>query len=1110
MVVDPRGREGVFMVLVSGILVLLGMVALIFARGAGLSAGSGARQALRVRSGLLAESGLAYASARLLQTTVVPGALGRADDWSARGENEADLPADRLSNPSYARGEPWHDADGDGRYDSGEDWTDLDGDGRFSAWSGRLRQAAGVFADKFSLRIRSDAGLVPINAGELGNPAADHDRDGVPNRIDPEYQAWLAVEPSPWNDPDASMNLTLVNLLDSLGALLGVSDAASEEYTPAAGNWPATPGHRRILLSRLGRRIVSARPRGGYEAVADLRDVLGASDYAKVAPYLTVAGDRAPRNADVVDGHVDAIIRPAGLVRDDQPLVDLNAAPVQVIQASLRIAAAAGTYHFDPTAYDPSPEAEFQVIVTESPHARILEAEAAAIAARIDQERRVVPIRSWRHLLDVLSDFSDVQDDPFTVTDEASGPARQERLLLLQDLVLAAFNPNVFVPDPFSRSRDTLESDRLEGTSWRTRRVPSGALVGFQTAPYLYSGQAATTGVSLYMPTDLFAPPPPDPDRPTPAQLKTRPSAFFDLGGGPRRYEAVSEGVARAGALDGRRTARAALDFPAAVWRATGQEDFEMTHPAAGTRAYGDGGIVYDGAIPPARAGVQSHPRFPLTSYALESLLADFPHMTESQREDLRKGHVYPAAWGDLRLAARQLPVGELLESDPPCVFALPFNEDGASGPHNRYSADDWEDNFGDPARRPDGAPAAQCFHARGGAAAVAGGARFGPSGLRLFPLAFVSEETGEPEDRDYLAFLWGDASAPAPLSRGDYHDPDNPENVVPRGGEIRHATIAFVFPTRGGETPVPQYGDTEFEILFESLPAAGSGDEGTSPAGDRGGMGGGEGGGEEEGDGEGLYEDDRYFRYIGVRVIPGDVLGIFLPNGGSSVVSPPPLSDASGRRWRHVAIVIDGGDDAIDGVAQARVWIDGVFCTPTPILLDVDAASGGRKPGSDVLRLKLLQGPLDDLKFFDVAMSEPQIQAEAERALRRHETFGMYLSGLLTFDRGRFPDGARIAGATWDAFVPAVCRAIGTPSMRFTVYAYGEDRTAPPLGQASFDWDGDPESSQEAVFRLPPCRHFRWQVDMFSAHPYDTPVLDAFHVLLARPGAPWVSYAAD
>lgn len=1118
----PKNARGIILVLTAGLLTLLGFMAVVFGHGLRLTSDAGARRAERMRSGLLSESGLSYAQARLYQSAAVPGAAHRGDDWTSRGDDALlTLPVGGLSNPSYARGEPWPD-DGDGVHAPGEErsgpgWIDLDGDGCFSAWSGRLRVGRSPFDSRFSLRVRSDAGLVPINAGELGNPDADHDYDGVPNRLDPEHQGWLAVNPAPWADPDAGMNVSLVNLLDSLGGLLAVSDAAPEPYTPAYGNWPPTQRHGQIVLSRLGRRIVSGRPRGGYASVEDLLHVLGAADYAKAAPFLTAAGDRTPRDGAVVAGHAETVTR-SMLVRADQPLIDLNAAPEAVLRAALRIAAAGGLYHDDPLYYNWAEDAEFQAITTESSYARILESEAAGIAGLIAQERRSAPIRSWKRLLELLATFPAVEDEPFTAIDERTGPARETRRRLLEDLVLSAFNAETFVPDPFSRSRDTLEVERegiLTGEDLlRARQVPSAALLAQQTAPYNASGLIPPPGTAaqLHMPVDYLNPPPPEPGHPTPAYLKTRPAALFALAGGPRRYDIESEGRSGPDRQQARRSARAACGLPFAAWRATGQEDFEMRRPVPGSpRLFEGGDVLCDGSVPPERNGIQSHPRSPISSYTPEALLADFPNMTADQKERLGEAHAYPPLWGDLRLAARQAPVSELLETTPPCVFALPFNEDSVPGPDNLYSPDDWKDNFGDPTRRPEGSPIVRCYSGEGRGMAIGGWARFGPCGLRLFPLAMVGEETGEPEDGDFLSFRWDDGSAPCPLTRGDYHDPGGSTNVVSGGGEIRNATITFSFPARGGETPVAQYGDTEFTVQFESQPVGGASGAGVDgDEGGKGGMGGGGSGGEEEEEEEEeIDQEDIYFSYLKIRVLPGDILMLSMQDGSSAPAMPPPVPFASGRRWRHAAVTIDGGTDPDDGIAHASAWIDGVLATTAPFTLDTGRFPADKKPTSGALRLKIVQGPLDDLKFFNATMSAQQIQDEATRAFLRHETSGSYLSGLLTFDRGRFPRGAALTGASWSAFAPAACRASAVP-MTFTVYAYGDDPTAPPLGEARFHWSGDPAALQEADFRLPPCRHFRWQVVMRSTTPADTPVLDEFRVHYERPGASWTAYATD
>ncbi len=1114
-----RTDAGIALVMATGLVTLMAFLAILVVRGAQVASSS-----LGGGGELAAESGLSYAAARLVEGArrVPPSAANRCDDWRARGAHEGTLPAGRLDNPSYARGEPWGD-DGDGVRMPGEGggaWRDLDGDGRFSAWSGRTR-GGGPFSRRFSLRIASDAGLVPVNAGELGDPLADHDGDGAANADDPEYADLLAAGGAPWASVDVPANRAIVNLLDSLGAVLGVSGTRLVNHTPAEGNWPATMRLGKIALSDLGTRIVSARPRGGYASVEDLKPVLGQADWEKVLPYLTVRGSRVPRAGGGGGSFFADLTRPPN-VAADQPRLDLDEAPLAAIRAVLRIMTAGGYYHWDPLSYDASDTALYQSVAVEGGFVRVLPEEADLIADLIDRERRVRPIASWRRLAEVLGGLpAAVADDPFTA--EADG---EERRRLLEDLVLAGFNANFYLPDPFSRSRDTLELAReaiqAGHDTLRPRRVASGGIMAWSTAPYTSAGQRPAIGSvgfpKLYEPMDLFRPPPPDPDHPTMAPLKARPAAPFGLSGGVPLYAVESQAGGREGS---RGTARGTFAAARGALHLTSQEDFEQSRPSsASPRRYAGGDILSAGDAPVVKTGVQSHPRFSLSGYRAQPLVDAYPLLTPAQRAAVLAAHAYPDLAGDLRLSVRQLPVTELAQADPPCVFALPFNEDQAPSADTLYSDTDWKDNFGDPVRRAGGAPSLLLASDQGAPFVIEEGGRFSPCGPRAFARVMPGRKA------DSVLYGWSPFSAPFPLTRGDYRDPDDPSKVVARGGEVRNATISFLYPSRGGEDVVPQHWNGTFVLRYHrgTGTGAGTGPGDSGGSGDAGGKGSGgavaggglDGGGmpppnEEDSDGQ-EGTGSAYPVYLQVECMMNDGLMI-TPVGatgasGSALVMPPPISAGSPQRWRHVALVIDGGTNPDDGDAQMRIHVDGV-ATLSVISLKMSALAAGNRPRSDEMRLEILQGPFDDLKFFDRAMTPEEVTVEAARSLVRHEPAGVYRSGLFTFDPDRFPAGGIPAGASWDAFSPAACRAGGTTPLAFAVRAYAEDGTT-LLGEARFDWDGDPATAQEALFRLPRCRHVRWEATLRSATSADTPVLDEFRLLYASPGNAWSGYVVE
>lgn len=1102
------------LVMATGLVTLLAFLAVLTVQG--MRFASHALGAAGAAGGLAAESGLAYAAARLSESvSATRRAAGREGDWRARGTHEAGLPPGRLDNPSYARGEPWGD-DGDGVRMPGEGgsaWLDLDGDGRFSAWSGRTR-GGGPFSRRFSLRITSDAGLVPVNAGELGNLLADHDADGVSNGDDADYAGILAIWGAPWGEPGVPANRGIVNLLDSLGAVLGVSGTVAVDHTPRSGNWPATRRLGQITLSDLGARIVSARPRGGYRSIEDLKPVLGA-DYEKVAPFLTVSGARAPWVGGGVGSFFGDLTR-FGSVVADQPRMDLDGAPLPVVKAVLRVLAAGGYFHWDPFLYDASGTAAYQPVAMEGGFIRVLESEVDLIADLIDRKRRDRPIASWRCLAEALQDLpATVADDPFTA--EADG---EERRLLLQDLVLSAFNANFHLPDPFSRGRDTLELPResvLNGhDALDPRRVASGALWAGNTAPYTAAGQRPGAGFpTLYQPLDLFNPPPPDPGHPVMAPLKARPTAPFGLAGALPVYQVES---GETGAARSRATARGTFAAACGALHLTSQEDFEQSRPSSSApRRYAGGDLLSEGSVPVVKTSVQSHPRFSLSGYQAQPLVDAYPLLTPEQRQAALQGHAYPDLAGDLRLSVRQIPVSELAQTDPPCVFALPFNENGLPSPDTLYSEVDWKDDFGDPVRRAGGTPSIRLDSDQGGPIAIEGGGRFSPCGLRVFDLPPPDRKT------DSIVYAWGAAGATFPLTRGDYRDPDDPSEIVTGGGEIRSATISFLYPSRGGEDVVPQQWNGKFLLRYhrgtgidiETGSDSGGGESGKG-AGSGGAVAGGDldGGGlpppnEEDSDGQ-EGTGDPYSTYLQVQCLPSDGLILLTVGGGTGIAVPFPIPTGSAQRWRHAAIVIDGGTDPDDGDAKYRIFIDGQVMSGG-IWSDIrmSTLAAGDRPASDEMRLEILQGPLDDLKFFDRAMTPEEVAVEAARSLMRHELTGVYRSGLFTFDAGRFPSGGIPSGASWDAFSPVACRIGGTVPISFAVRAYAEDGTT-LLGEASFDWDGDPAAPQEAAFRLPRCRHVRWEATLRSATPADTPILDEFRLLYAASGNPWGGYSVE
>ncbi len=212
---------------------------------------------------LAAESGMDYARIRLDRD---PFPLhmrtldNRTDDWTFREGVQGRLGT--ALNPSYARGEPWQDADADGRFDPGETPVDPDGDGRFSARSGRLRAGSGAVS--FSLKIESVGEKLCVNEGGA-------------------YTGPLPYQILPYE-----------HLLNSLGAiLLAPNPAIGRVDYPAGGPVPGEP----IRMSRLGTQILGRRPLKGYRSLDEVSQTLlslgySAGDCDRILPFLCITSNR--------------------------------------------------------------------------------------------------------------------------------------------------------------------------------------------------------------------------------------------------------------------------------------------------------------------------------------------------------------------------------------------------------------------------------------------------------------------------------------------------------------------------------------------------------------------------------------------------------------------------------------------------------------------------------------------------------------------------------------------------------------------------------------------------------------------------------------------------
>lgn len=270
------------LLLLSGLVVLLLVVAMALLGYARAGQRSSNVRRLMAQAGLASESGLEYAIGRLLTAAAYPRrgktAPSRAEEWPSR--DRPGTPMALLQNPSFGRSEPWRDLphgadavddDQDGIADDPEDgngsrqgdetgFVDLDGDGRFTAWTGRLRGGDHPFSSRFLLRIESpDAKLPVIYAGST-------------QRILFDGSTWA---------------------LDNLGAiLLAPHPAVGRADLPAGAGGAGEP----ISISWLGQHLRAGMPSAGFRSLDEAWRVLEAEGYSRaefdaVAPYL----DLAPR-----------------------------------------------------------------------------------------------------------------------------------------------------------------------------------------------------------------------------------------------------------------------------------------------------------------------------------------------------------------------------------------------------------------------------------------------------------------------------------------------------------------------------------------------------------------------------------------------------------------------------------------------------------------------------------------------------------------------------------------------------------------------------------------------------------------------------------------------
>ncbi len=1062
MSMTGRDRDGMALILVSGILTLLAVaVASLagFARAGGLAAGA---RISAVQAGSAAESGLAYAAARLwehpVECEVTPTRANAADDWTCRDAAISSESPALSKNPSYARGDVWIDTvlTPDGRFTAGTDSVDpagdLEKDGRLDIYSGRLRGGASPFADRFSLRVVAPTGFVCINSGELGSPMGDHDMDGVLNDKDTNYSTDLDADGIPdWRDPDFRGNRHLVNLLNNLGVVLDLSDTHDAPYAP----FPAYPQpHATDLMgtvraSNLGRIVVEHRPRGGYSSVAELEPFLNKADYDKAAPFLMTMGRVVP-----IPQAWDPVGNPI-VGYEFHALVDFHRAPVGVLKAMLRNVTARGS----------TLSGEKFVRLQKTRTGIVACDEADRVAEALDTARKIQPIRTWKDLLTALhaawvADPGLYDSDRFIEEVNASLGTSFDTVqgFLKEDLVLALLNPNYQCPDVLNGSAGSLEVERDPAALNRTRPVAifKGALVAnvMNTLPFCI----APGGGPLPPP-----PPPPggglgfEPEENAPAglvQIRSIPSRMTTGCFLTPAYDSFC--VESAGWLggEGRDAVSGIVRMDLSLEREvalTGQQDFDPIlgiGPNPSLWRFPGGDVFHDASVPIERKQVQSFPRFPLVSPDRTNYL---PLATPIDPWFPAEEYGYPrTGQGGIQLSARQLPSGDE-------TFAMPYNEDGIPDPVvNRYDPATADDNIFDPFHR---SAFPVTFNVLGGGFARQN--RLGPCGRR-------------DENKRF-------SSAPGdPLTYFEKHEcawDSPPFSNAPLGplDWIQEGTIMFWYPIAGAETPA-----SAFTLRYDN------------------------GGSQTI---QNVTYLGREYLCVSVNHVTGGVsLATYRPGPLQTLADPVGYAYPStgtgmeGTGWRMAAITLQRSG----ALVNASVYLDGIPVGPSlPLRFCYNKPRVTSK-----MWLACFGGPVDDLIFLDKVLSPSEIRAKALES--RFSRDGQYRSPRFRFDSNRFPGGAFVSRLSWDAFIPFIT----SGSFTFTVNGY--DETDSLIGSSSsVSWNGAGPMS-DVLRGLPKVHSFDVTVDI-TTNPSleidgvkilrDTPVLEELRVSYV-PGKPrWSGY---
>lgn len=1105
-----RNDRGIALVLMTGLVALVALLALAIGQGGRLAAAGSSARLAQAEAALTAESGLHYAAARLWEdprSTIERGLSvspeNTCDDWTSRGSEPGNTPVPLLNNPSFNRGDRWTDRfpEAEGSFEPGDFLkADLDKNGRFDGVSGRLRGGPGN-GTYFSLRVRSQAGLINVNSGTtLGlNPLGDFDLNGVLNQdqtfppLDPD---WNGNGIPDWRDAAHADNLHLINTLGNLGVICGCSDVYAYPtvvYAPRPfdgydeededwdwsnrgdddrSKWPINKSLPDYRFSTLGFKIVANRPPGGYRSIEDLKPVLK-DDYSRVVPFLSTTGDLI--SLPYLEGPMDAVTFarvPPESIFQSQSRISLPYAPTEVLQACLRYLSASGTDSKDAEVDDNASDR----VVVETHFVRLLPEEADDIAAALVSARQSGGIGTWRRLLEILHRPPIPirwQDDPYTIDmlEDTSLFIHQK-----QDLVLALMNANWNSLDLFSWHRNSLDvlRDDVEGyDATRAIHVHKFNITtnNIFTSPFARDG----TSSGFY---DTLPP---------------KSTMAFSLGGigssTSFRVEASGWSVKTPGEVTrAARSARADLSTPFDTSLIlTSQQDFEQlpdyaSRPPRTLHRYPGGEIYCDDPSGPARNGMQSHPRLSVRSFSPPpgNYLLN-----------------YSKILGDLRLAAHPL-----LQMDLPApAYGLSFDEDLDAKVEN---------NIGDP-RGP-----------RQGSVGTLGWTVFEKSNI-LTPtgLGLVNGfETDLGKDSIFLIASWIDRPPFFPLSRHDIIDEDG--NPVPGGGAIKNGTITFWVPSHNGEEYiVPGYityrkPDDEparafvkggFRLNYWIKHQGGGGDPPPPPPpppppdGGGGGIGGGGGSGRsDDGTGGGqTYAPKEYFSVWFCPTRPDDPGRVIFraspaPSSEQTFEFFLPDSFATRQACGHL-ITLTFTEDPDPLTTTVTIHLDEEnLGTATWKISSLFA------PAKSYMDLVITGFPIDDLFLYKDTLPAETIKKKLEEG--RYFGSGTYRSPLFTFDPDRLPDGAKLAGAAWDAFFPEI-----TPQgvIEFRILPYADVAGLSPLPEIGpFSYTaGQFKAGQVQSFpflssQMRQCRSFRFHVTMQAntlSAPQDTPVLDEFRL---------------